>query len=96
MGRPFYAGYGVTVDVESFRELRTAVPATLAFTPDRERVLRFLHACMRSTFPGEVVWQDDSDANAALVARALDRAADTHVPRPVGFSEMPSREAAPA
>jgi hypothetical protein len=81
MGRPYYAGYGVTVDVESFRDLRTAVPAVLAFRPDRERVLELLHACMRSTYDGEVVWQDDSDANAAAVAATLERAAREHVPR---------------
>jgi len=81
MGRPYYAGYGVTVDVESFRDLRTAVPAVLAFRPDRERVLELLHACMRSTYDGEVVWQDDSDANAAAVAATLERAAREQVPR---------------
>ena len=81
MGRPYYAGYGVTVDVESFRDLRAAVPAVLEFRPDRERVLELLHAGMRSTYEGEVVWQDDSDANAATVAATLERAAREHVPR---------------
>ena len=81
MGRPYYAGYGVTVDVESFRDLRSAVPAVLDFRPDPERVLAFLHACMRSTYEGEVVWQDDSDANAASVAATLERVAWEHLPR---------------
>jgi len=81
MGRPYYAGYGVTVDVESFRDLRAAVPAVLDFRPDPERVLAFLHACMRSTYDGEVVWQDDSDANAEAVAATLERAAREQVPR---------------
>ena len=31
LGQPFYSGYGVTVDVDSFREIRTAVPALLRF-----------------------------------------------------------------
>jgi hypothetical protein len=81
MGRPYYAGYGVTLDVESFRELRTAVPAVLDFRPDRERVLEFLHAAMRSTYEGEVVWQDLSDANAATVAGSLERAAGEQLAR---------------
>ena len=38
-------------------------------------MLEFLHACMRSTYAGEVVWQDDSDANAAAMAATLERAA---------------------
>ncbi len=80
MGRPYYAGYGVTLDVESFRDLRSAVPAVLDFRPDRERVHEFLHACMRSTYEGQVVWQDDSDANADTVATTLERAARAHVP----------------
>ena len=92
MGRPYYAGYGVTVDVESFRDLRAAVPAVLDFRPDPERVLAFLHACMRSTYAGEVVWQDDSDANAAAMAATLERAAREQVPRRVPAT--PEAEAA--
>ncbi|MGI8596762.1 MAG: hypothetical protein ACR2LY_05685 [Thermoleophilaceae bacterium] len=83
MGRPYYAGYGVTLDVESFRDLPRAVPAVLHFRPDPERVLEFLHACMRSTYEGQVVWQDDSDANASAVAATLERAAREQAARPV-------------
>jgi hypothetical protein len=74
LGQPFYAGYGVTVDVDSFREIREAVPALLRFSPDRERILRFLHAAMRACYPGKPVLVDDSDANAVAVAASLDAA----------------------
>jgi hypothetical protein len=74
LGQPFYSGFGVTVDVDSFREIRTAVPALLRFSPDRERTLRFLHAAMRACYAGKPVLVDDSDANAAALAGSLDAA----------------------
>jgi capsule polysaccharide export protein KpsC/LpsZ len=74
LGQPFYSGYGVTLDVDSFREIREAVPALLRFTPDRERTLRFLVAAMRACYPGKPVLVDDSDANAAALAASLDAA----------------------
>ena len=73
MGQPYYAGYGLTRDVDSFRELREAVPALLGFRPDRERVLEFLHAYLRSTYEGSPDWIDQSDENVASVADSLDR-----------------------
>jgi capsular polysaccharide export protein len=75
LGQPFYSGYGVTLDVDSFRELREAVPAVLEFKPDRERILRFLHAAMRSTYEGAPAGVDLSDENAHALARSLDRVA---------------------
>jgi hypothetical protein len=75
MGQPFYSGYGVTLDVDSFRELREAVPAVLRFQPDRERTLQFLHAAMRSTYEGAPGGVDPSDENAARLAASLDEAA---------------------
>ncbi len=74
LGQPFYSGFGLTVDVDSFREIREAVPALLRFTPDHERILRFLHAAMRACFPGKPVLVDDSDANALTLAGSLDAA----------------------
>jgi len=79
MGQPYYAGYGVTLDVDSFREIHDAVPALLHFQPDRERILELLHAGMRSTYPGLPVWQDLSDENARTLAATLDEAAKRHV-----------------
>jgi hypothetical protein len=74
LGQPFYSGYGVTVDVDSFREIREAVPAVLRSQPDRERILRFLGAAMRACRPGKPVLVDDSQANAVALARSLDGA----------------------
>lgn len=75
LGQPFYSGYGVTLDVDSFRGLGAKVNQVLSFQPDRERILRFLHAAMRSCFPGAPVAIDPSDANAARLAASLDAAA---------------------
>lgn len=81
MGQPFYGGYGVTLDIDSFREIREKVPAILEFEPDYERILRFLHASMRRCYEGAPVLVDSSDENAAKVARSLDRAAREGVPQ---------------
>ena len=42
LGQPFYSGYGVTLDVDSFREIRDGRAGGAALPPDRERTLRFL------------------------------------------------------
>ena len=75
LGQPFYSGYGVTLDVDSFREIREQVPALLRFRPEREHILRFLHAAMRRCYAGAPVLVDSSDANAAALASSLDAAA---------------------
>jgi capsule polysaccharide modification protein KpsS len=82
LGRPFYAGYGVTVDVESFREIKDKLAETLRFAPDRERILRFLGAAMRATEAGAPAGVDLSDANADLLAASLDAAARRHAAEP--------------
>ncbi|MEJ7784302.1 MAG: hypothetical protein WKF96_05810 [Solirubrobacteraceae bacterium] len=78
LGQPYYAGYGVTVDVDSFSEIREAVPRVLATPPDREATLRFLGAAMRSTYPGAPQGVDSTPANASTLAGSLDRAAREH------------------
>ncbi len=75
LGQPFYSGYGVTLDVDSFREIRDQVPALLEFRPERERILEFLHAAMRRCYPGAPVLVNSSDANARALATSLDAAA---------------------
>jgi hypothetical protein len=75
LGQPFYAGYGVTIDVDSFAELRERVPELLRFRPDPERITRFLHAAMRACRPGAPVLVDRSDANAAALASSIEDAA---------------------
>lgn len=93
LGQPFYAGYGVTLDVDSFSEIRAAVPAVLAFEPDREQTLRFLAAAMRACWPGKPVLVDRSDSNARELAASLDAAARGQAPPPL----VPAAEArAPA
>jgi hypothetical protein len=76
MGQPFYSGYGVTVDVDSFRELPEAVRRVLDFEPDRERTLEVLHAMMRSTVPGKPAGVDPSPENALELARSLEARAE--------------------
>jgi capsule polysaccharide export protein KpsC/LpsZ len=75
MGQPFYSGYGVTVDVDSFRELPTALAEVLAFTPDHERTLEVLGAMMRATYAGKPPGVDPSPENAAVVAASLEQRA---------------------
>jgi hypothetical protein len=75
IGQPFYSGYGITLDVDSFRELREAVPALLRFRPDGERIRRFLHAAMRHCYEGAPVLVDRSQENAVALARSIEEAA---------------------
>ncbi len=37
LGQPFYSGYGITLDVDSFREIRAKVPELLRFRPTPRR-----------------------------------------------------------
>jgi hypothetical protein len=76
LGQPFYGGYGITLDVDSFAEIRDAVPALLRFRPDPEQIRRFLHAAMRACRPGAPVLVDRSDENAAVLAETLEAAAE--------------------
>jgi Capsule polysaccharide biosynthesis protein len=75
LGVPYYAGFGVTLDVESFAELHEKVPELLRFRPDPERILQFLHLCMRHCHPGHPLLVDRSEENARTVAETLERAA---------------------
>ena len=75
LGDPYYAGFGVTLDVDSFAELHAKVPQLLRFRPDPERIARFLHLCMRHSEPGQPLLVDRSEANALTVADTLERAA---------------------
>jgi Capsule polysaccharide biosynthesis protein len=71
VGQPFYAGYGITVDVDSFREIPDATMELLRFFPDRELTLRFLHAAMRRCLPGKPAAVDGSEQNARTLAASL-------------------------
>jgi hypothetical protein len=72
LGEPFYAGYGITLDLDSFAGIREGVPALLRFRPDPETVRRFLHAAMRHCYPGAPMLVDFSDENARRLAATLD------------------------
>jgi hypothetical protein len=85
LGQPFYSGLGITLDVPSLREIRNELPALLDFRPDRERILRFLHAAMRACRPGAPALVDRSDANARAVAASLEDATTRDV-QPAGIS----------
>jgi hypothetical protein len=75
LGRPFYSGYGVTLDADGAAGISDLAPELLAFRPDRETARRFLHAAMRHCYPGAPVLVDPSDENALRLASTLDRAA---------------------
>jgi hypothetical protein len=75
MGKPFWSGYGVTFDLESFREVRDAIPRLLDWKPDPERIRQFFGGAMRSTYPGKPGLQDPSDENVRRMAGTLDAAA---------------------
>jgi hypothetical protein len=75
MGDPYYAGYGVTLDLTSFADIRERVPELLRFRPDPERIRRFLHAVMRSCYPGKPLLVDRSENNARTIADTLEQAA---------------------
>lgn len=75
LSRPFYSGYGVTMDVEDRADLPEHLPELLAFEPDLERSRRLLHAAKRRCHPGAPVLVDSSDENAESLADTLDRAA---------------------
>ncbi len=75
LGQPYYAGFGVTLDLDSFAEIRGAVPELLRFRPDPERITRFLHLCMRNCHPGQPLLVDRSEENALRVAATLESAA---------------------
>jgi hypothetical protein len=79
LGEPFYSGLGVTLDVDSFSEIRGKVPELLRFRPDPELIRRFLGAAMRACSPGAPVLVDRSQENAVRLAGSLERAAATVV-----------------
>jgi hypothetical protein len=72
LGQPFYSGYGITLDVDSFAEIREKVPELLRFRPDPERIRQFLGAAMRECLPGAPVLVDRSDENAVALAGSIE------------------------
>jgi hypothetical protein len=75
LGQPYYGGFGDTLDVDSFAEIKDKIPELLHFRPDRERIAELLHLCMRHCYPGKPLLVDRSEENALLVASTLEEAA---------------------
>jgi hypothetical protein len=71
LGEPFYGGYGITLDLDSFAGIREGVPALLRFRPDPDRIRSFLHAAMQRCYPGAPMLVDNSDENARRLAGTL-------------------------
>jgi capsule polysaccharide export protein KpsC/LpsZ len=69
LGRVFYRGYGVTRDVDNLLALPAAISEALRAPPDREAVLRLVHACYAASLPGELT--NPHPENLALIARSL-------------------------
>jgi hypothetical protein len=69
LGRVFYRGRGVTVDVENLTDLRAGLQRALAEPPSWERILRFFHACHLATQPGVLYVR--TDENLELLANGL-------------------------
>ena len=78
--------HGVTLDLESFREVRDAVPRLLDWKPDPERIREFFGGAMRSTYAGKPGVQDPSDENVRRMAGALDAAARKYAAEPAAAS----------
>ena len=79
LGGPFYSGYGITLDLDSFAEIRDGVPALLRFRPDPERIREFLFAAMNRCYPGSSVTVDRSDENANALAASIEEAGQAAV-----------------
>jgi hypothetical protein len=70
VGSPFYAGHGLTVDVQDLGSLPDAIERSFGFEPSAEDVVRFLALYRRHTYEG--VYGDVDGANVRRVADALD------------------------
>ena len=86
LGEPFYAGYGITVDVDGLTEVDAGIEQLLRFQPDGERILEFLHAAMAACHAGAPVLVDNSDANALTLAVSLDEAVREVVSAGIDYS----------
>ena len=89
IGRPFYSGADVTLDVGSTAELREAVPRLLDFRPDHDRVLSYLQAAMDACRPGLPVLGASSDENAIALAGSLEQALAEQASAPARSSLTP-------
>jgi len=75
LGRPFYSGYGVTVDIDSVDQIDVGLAAALDYRPDPDRIDQLLFAAMGRCYAGAPVLVDASDDNARTLATSIDAAA---------------------
>lgn len=73
VGRPFYRGHGVTVDVDSLIDLPSDVERALAFRPDAERVEKLIALFRRESLVG--TYGDRDSANVRGIAQEVARVA---------------------
>jgi hypothetical protein len=71
LGRVFYRGFGLTIDLDDLTGIAAAVLRALEWKPDREGILRFFTATTAATAPGR--FQDTSPENLALLSSVLER-----------------------
>ena len=75
LGQPFYSGYGVTLDVDSFREIRARSPSCCASGPTRSGSAASCTPRCAACYPGAPVLVDRSQENALALADSLERRA---------------------
>ena len=72
LGQPFYPGYGVTLDVDSFAEIRETVPSCSASGPTRSGSAGSCTPRCGPAYPGAPVLVDRSEENAVALAQSLE------------------------
>lgn len=72
LGQPFYAGLGLTRDLDGTAGLTSALAKLPGEEVDRTRTAQFLCAAMARCLPGAPVLVDRSPENAVLVADSLE------------------------
>ena len=82
LGQPFYPGYGVTVDVDSFREIPGEGARAAPVRPDRERTRVSCTPRCGAAARASPVLVDRSDENARRLAGSIERGADAVAGRP--------------
>ena len=60
LGRPFYGGNGVTLDVSNMSYLKNVLKYASNFKPDEKKIKAFIYSVYKSTWPG-VFYVDRAD-----------------------------------
>ncbi len=54
LGKPFYGGSGITIDVKSTSDLKSSIEKSLSYEPDKNKIKAFIHAAYKATWPGRM------------------------------------------